>query len=73
VFLHHDTDMPLLVDALGRVGVNADVQPWDADIDWSAYDGVVIRSTWDYVERLDEFLAWAAAVPRLANPAPMIR
>jgi glutathione synthase/RimK-type ligase-like ATP-grasp enzyme len=58
---------------LARVGVDAEVVSWDADVDWSDYDGVAIRSTWDYVERLDEFLAWADSVPRLANPASIIR
>jgi glutathione synthase/RimK-type ligase-like ATP-grasp enzyme len=34
---------------------------------------VVVRDTWDYVDRLEEFLAWADAVPRLANPAAVLR
>ena len=58
---------------MARVGVDAEVVAWDADADWSDYDGVAIRSTWDYVDRLDEFLAWADSVPRLANPASVIR
>ena len=46
---------------------------WDApDADWGTYDLVVIRSTWDYTERLPEFLTWAASVPRLANPADVL-
>jgi hypothetical protein len=31
-----------------------------------------VRSTWDYVEGRDAFLDWARAVPRLANPAPVL-
>jgi hypothetical protein len=31
-----------------------------------------VRQTWDYVDRRDEFLAWARAVPRLANPAELL-
>jgi hypothetical protein len=27
-----------------------------------------VRSTWDYTLRREEFLDWAAACPRLANP-----
>jgi glutathione synthase/RimK-type ligase-like ATP-grasp enzyme len=69
----HDPDEPVLVEALERAGVTAAGVPWDADVDWSAYDLVVVRSTWDYVERLEEFLAWADAVPRLANPATVLR
>ena len=45
-------------------------------MDWASYDLVVIRSTWDYSWRADEFTAWAqkvAAVTRLANPAAVVR
>jgi glutathione synthase/RimK-type ligase-like ATP-grasp enzyme len=31
-----------------------------------------VRTTWDYFDRRDEFLAWAAAVPRLLNPAEVL-
>jgi hypothetical protein len=68
-----DPDEPALVQALDAVGVVAEGHPWDADVDWAAYDLVVVRSTWDYVSRLDEFLSWADAVPRLANPASVLR
>ena len=33
-------------------------------VDWSAADVVAVRSTWDYDERLGEFLAWAEHVER---------
>jgi hypothetical protein len=33
---------------------------------------VVVRSTWDYASRRSEFLAWAAAVPRLLNKAEVL-
>jgi glutathione synthase/RimK-type ligase-like ATP-grasp enzyme len=68
-----DPDEPALIAALGRLGVTAEGHPWDADVDWASYDLVAVRSTWDYVERLAEFLAWADAVPRLANPAGVLR
>lgn len=62
-------DQAFLDAALARQGVRSDLIAWDADdADWDRYDLVVIRSTWDYTERLEEFLAWAASVPRLANP-----
>jgi hypothetical protein len=32
-----------------------------------------VRSTWDYVERPEAFLAWADAVPRLLNPPALLR
>lgn len=64
-------DQPL-VAALAAVGVQAEPAVWSGDVDWSAYDVVVVRSCWDYTERREEFLAWAAAVPRLANPADLL-
>jgi len=45
----------------------------DAAVDWSRYDLVVIRSTWDYTGKVDAFLAWADSVPRLLNPADVVR
>ncbi|HVC24333.1 MAG TPA: hypothetical protein VND23_01130 [Acidimicrobiales bacterium] len=69
-----DTDTPLLVRSLERAGVAARPLAWDDPrADWDEYDLVVIRSTWDYVSRLGEFLAWADSVPRLANPADVVR
>ena len=68
-----DPDEPALIAALDRAGVTAEGLAWDADADWTAYDLVVVRSTWDYVARRDEFLAWADAVPGLANPASVLR
>ena len=33
----------------------------------------ILRSTWDYPPRRDEFLAWAATVPNLLNPLDVVR
>jgi glutathione synthase/RimK-type ligase-like ATP-grasp enzyme len=53
--------------------VSAEAAVWDDDgIDWSRYDLVLPRSTWDYAERRDEFLAWAESVPRVLNPLPLL-
>lgn len=69
-----DTDLPRLVAAAGRAGLAADVTIWDDPaVDWSAYDAVVIRSCWDYTSRVEEFLTWAASVPRLHNPVDVLR
>jgi glutathione synthase/RimK-type ligase-like ATP-grasp enzyme len=41
----------------------------DPAVDWSTFDLVVVRSTWDYQGRRDEFLAWARGLgDRLVNP-----
>ena len=60
-------------DALLARGVDAVPAVWDdPGQDWASYDLVVVRSTWDYTDRLGDFLAWARAVPRLANPANVL-
>lgn len=66
-------DDALLREALLASGVEARIAAWDdPSQDWESDDLVVIRSTWDYVPRLPEFLRWAESVPRLANPADVI-
>lgn len=71
-----DEDGPVLLAALAGLGYAAEPAVWtDQDVDWSTYDLVVVRATWDYAPRRDEFVAWAhrvATVTRLANPAPVI-
>lgn len=69
-------DAPLL-DALAARGVTAEPAVWDDPaVDWSRYDMVVIRSTWDYAQRSGEYLQWAAdvgAVTRLQNRYAVVR
>lgn len=47
----------------------------DAAVDWRDHDLVLLRSTWDYMERRDEFLDWGRRVEshsRLWNPAATV-
>ena len=68
----HEDELPG-VRALLDLGVRADWAVWDDPcVDWAAADLVVVRSTWDYARRRDEFLAWARSVPRLANPVDVL-
>ncbi|MCU1362699.1 MAG: hypothetical protein JWM55_527 [Acidimicrobiaceae bacterium] len=68
-----DPDSPFLLDALFDVGLTAELAVWDdPSVDWSHYDLVVIRSTWDYWSRRVEFLAWAKSIKHLCNPYPVI-
>jgi hypothetical protein len=62
-----------LRDGLRARGLTVDAVCWDDPAaDWARYDLAVIRSSWDYTPRRDQFVAWAHAVPRLANPADII-
>ena len=67
-----DADEALLLPLLPE----AEMAYWDdEDADWAGYDLVVLRSTWNYTEHLDEFLAWAtrvSQVARLVNPVEII-
>jgi len=67
-----DEDGAALLERLDAEGVQAAPVVWDSGADWAAYDLVVVRSTWDYDRRREQFLAWAASVPRLANPADVL-
>lgn len=69
------SDGPPLLAALADRDIDAEIVPWGGARDWSAYDGVVIRNPWDYLDRRAEFLTWARSVEsctRLANPAAML-
>jgi len=72
-----DEDEPLALAALQRAGVLVDVVDWDdPDVNWSRFDRVVLRSAWDYPERLPEFLGWldqVDAVSDLVNPPSIVR
>ena len=63
---------PTLDAALAARGVDARWVAWDdPSVDWDDADLVAVRSTWDYVERYDDFLAWARGLDqsRLLNGA----
>ena len=74
---HVDEDLAPLLAALAQAGLDAAVVDWDdREVDWAAYRLALLRSTWDYAERLPEFLAWierTAAVTTLINPPAIIR
>jgi O-ureido-D-serine cyclo-ligase len=72
-----DEDLPLALAACDRAGLDVTVEDWDdPGVDWSAMDLAVVRSTWDYTSRLDEFLAWAERVDAacaIRNPVAVLR
>jgi glutathione synthase/RimK-type ligase-like ATP-grasp enzyme len=67
-------DEPLLLEELTGRGVPAEPAVWDdSQVDWSSYELVVVRCTWDYTARRDEFLAWADSLPRVLNSPEVLR
>lgn len=70
--------LPLHAVLRGRLGDDAvDIVSWDdPTVDWATFDAIAIRSTWNYMDHLEEFLAWmerAAAVTTLVNGPDVIR
>ena len=71
-----DLDSQLLIPELAERGVVGVPVVWDdPDIDWQSFNACVIRSTWDYVPRYGQFMAWINRVELatdLWNPADII-
>lgn len=68
-----DPDDRLVLSPLRDLGVDVALPVWDDPaVDWSSFDLVVVRNTWDYMARLPQFLAWADSVPTLRNAAPVL-
>jgi glutathione synthase/RimK-type ligase-like ATP-grasp enzyme len=70
-----DRDVPLLTAALRSRDVDVELAVWDDPaLDWASWDLTVIRSTWDYPRRPEEFIAWARRVQRVGAVlnAPMV-
>lgn len=64
------------VEALSHRGFAVERIPWDSQEDWSRFRCVIIRETWDYYLRPDEYLDALAGIERqtaLWNPADMVR
>ena len=72
----HDHDLDILTAALDAADQQWQIVNWDdASLDWSQFSIVVLRSTWDYYKRLDEFNRWidtTAQVTRLYNSAEIV-
>ena len=49
-------DDDLVHEPLRQFGWEVENVPWDADVDWNAFDVVIIRSPWDYQQQIDKFL-----------------
>ncbi|MFC9251295.1 ATP-grasp domain-containing protein [Amycolatopsis thailandensis] len=69
-----DGDEHAVPEALADLGFKTRWAAWDdTTVDFGAADIVVLRATWDYAERHDEFLSWTESVPSLSNSAEVVR
>ncbi|MEM9172624.1 MAG: hypothetical protein AAGA84_07965 [Pseudomonadota bacterium] len=82
VFLSQDSmdgyvcDDDVALPVFRQHGLEVDTISWRADANWSDYDAVIVRSTWDYQRHLGDFfktLEKIASCTRLANPLPLMR
>lgn len=64
-----------LAASLRSLGVETIACVWnDPAVDWSRYDAVLIRSTWDYFKHYAEFSAWLERLPiPTINPKALVR
>ncbi|NNF52827.1 MAG: hypothetical protein HKN03_00145 [Acidimicrobiales bacterium] len=71
-----DTDGPFLFPALDAAGLEYDVVAWDdPKAKWASYTKVILRATWDYFTRLDEFravLEHITSQTELLNPLEVV-
>jgi hypothetical protein len=72
-----DEDVPPFEAALRAAGARMEVVDWDdPTVEWESFDLVLLRSTWDYTERLREFLVWVDTTARrttVLNPPSVVR
>ena len=72
-----DEDLPPLEAAMHAAGVETRVAEWDdPGVRWESFDLALLRSTWDYTDRLREFLVWvdsAASVTTVLNSPQVVR
>jgi glutathione synthase/RimK-type ligase-like ATP-grasp enzyme len=72
-----DVDEPPLHLALQEADCDVQMAEWDdPKVDWASFDIALLRSAWDYAERITEFLAWmeqASKLTHVLNPLPLVR
>lgn len=72
------TDDQMLLAELSKVGAVAEPVAWsDPGVDWNAFDVALLRSTWDYIDDRERFLAVMERIEAsqctLLNPLEMVR
>ncbi|MBS1719837.1 MAG: hypothetical protein JST35_05260 [Armatimonadetes bacterium] len=71
-----DVDADILLEEFHRQGAEAEWVAWDdPTTNWSDFRAVILRSTWDYPERMHEFLPWLSRVKEattVLNPVDLV-
>jgi glutathione synthase/RimK-type ligase-like ATP-grasp enzyme len=64
-----------LVTSLKRLGIEATACVWnDPSVDWSRFDAVLMRTTWDYFKHYQAFKLWLDRLPiPTINNLPLLR
>lgn len=74
---HYITYDHLLIEPLAQLGWQANAVAWDVPTDWDSYQAVIIRSPWDYQDRLAEFMAVLQQIEHsralLLNPLSIVQ
>ena len=75
---YDDPDMEPSLRALRRRRIDAQRVCWDdPTVNWNGFDLVILRSTWDYVDRYEEFFEWLTRLERdrvdIMNPVAAVR
>jgi hypothetical protein len=74
--VHDDPDRPFQDAAFLDAGVSCIYVPWeDESVEWEMFDLVIVRSPWNYTERLAEFTQWLrdrSAMAHFHNPTALI-
>ncbi len=68
-----DDDQLLLSESCAGLDIEAIPAIWDDEsVEWDSFELVVLRSTWDYTDRLEEFLSWVGSLARVCNPLEVV-
>ncbi len=72
----HDLEVAALLGPFSARGLALEEAGWDdPDIDWSTYGAAIIRTTWDYCDRPEEFLSALQRIEsqtHLFNPVTLV-
>jgi len=62
-------DDAMLVAPLAKHNIESVAVPWDAEgVDWHGFDSIVVRSTWNYTYKFEEFTNWLKQLKQAALP-----